>query len=83
MNQTLLGMLYVLLAFIVSVVLIAIIYGAFGAVFYFGLPVLGFDITFQQAFVLAVLISVVGMLFRSRNGIITRNRTKGDVDLSE
>ncbi|KQL18828.1 hypothetical protein [Cytobacillus solani] len=75
MKQFTLDLLYVLLAFIFAVVLDAIIYGAFGAVIYFGLPVLGVDITFHQAFILALLITVVGMLFRGGN---TRKQTKGE-----
>lgn len=75
MKQFALGMLYVILAFIALVALVAIIYAIYGAVLYFGLLMLGVQITFIQAFVLALLINVVGMLFRGGN---TRKQTKGD-----
>lgn len=79
MKQFTLGMLYVILAFIASVVLVAIIYSVYGAVLYFGLTLLGVKISFIQSFVLALLINVVGMLFRGGNsGSTRRKQTKGD-----
>ncbi|MEH7521721.1 hypothetical protein V7149_00340 [Bacillus sp. JJ1503] len=52
--------LFGLLAIIAVLLFVAIIYAAVGAIFYLGLPVLGVEITYGQAVVLAILISTVG-----------------------
>ncbi|WP_102271277.1 hypothetical protein [Cytobacillus massiliigabonensis] len=78
MKEFTVGLLYLILAFIASVAIIAIIYALYGAILYFGLLLQGIQITFIQAFVLALLISVVGMLFRGGNSGSTRKQTKGD-----
>lgn len=83
MKDFTLGLLYVILAFIFTVALAAIIYAIYGVTLYMGLTMLGVQITFIQAFVLALLISVVGMLFRGGNGGNARKQTKGDDDLSK
>jgi hypothetical protein len=57
-----------ILAFLVGIIAIvafvALIWAGVGAIFYFGLPVLGVDLTFGQAVVLAILIAVIGQLLR-------------------
>lgn len=48
---------------IASIILLVLVSMAFGAIYYFGLPVLGFDIGYGQAVVLAILVWVTGNLF--------------------
>lgn len=63
-----------ILAWVFAVVaLVAVVWMAVGAVFYFGLPILGVDISFGQSIVLTILITVVGRLFNGSN-----SKTKED-----
>jgi hypothetical protein len=83
MKEFTLGLLYLILAFIASVAIIAVIYAIYGAVIYFGLALLGFEITYPQAFVSALLINVVGMIRRGGTSVSTRKQAKEDDALSE
>jgi uncharacterized membrane protein len=69
-----------ILALIVGIIaiiaVIAIMYTIVGTIFYFGLPVLGVEVSFGQAIILTVLITVTGALFRG--GSIGGKQTKED-----
>lgn len=69
--------LFGLIAVIVAIALLALVYFAAGTVFYFGLPVLGVEITFSQSVVLAILIAVTGSMFRAGSANHGK-QTKGD-----
>lgn len=69
------GFLIVVAALLFTVIVAVLFYAAFGAVFYFGVPVLGVEMTFAQGIVLAILISAVGTLF---NGGKVGKQSKGD-----